>query len=392
MKKILFLFIVLGVSVWIGVSLKADPGYLLLSYHKWTVEMPLWFVVVSGLVLLVLIYYLVHMVHSTERFKGRLFYWYRDRKLTASKNWMSQGLIELAEGNAAQAEKYLLKALKHSDAPFANYVFAAEAAQAQQAYDRRDKYIRKAQFAHDDAYLALELTHVRLQIEGKQLEQALAKLQHLYTLSPKQPNIIRMLYQIYRELGDWDDLYALLPPMKRYKVFPADEMETIEREIYKGVLTHAANLKHGVGLMQLWSEFPRAVQRDPDRILQYAKLLLRFGEPALAEEVIHGILKKHWHEGLVKLYAFAIGNDPQSQLTFMEKWLKQYPDNAILLLTLGRLSIVNQLWGKARSYLENSVALQPTNENHVELAQLLETLGEPEEAIKYYKEGLLNYA
>jgi HemY protein len=51
------------------------------------------------------------------------------------------------------------------------------------------------------------------------------------------------------------------------------------------------------------------------------------------------------------------------------------PRDGALLLTLGRLCRQQQLWGKARSYLEAALAIAPSRAAHVELAQLLEQLG-----------------
>jgi len=91
---------------------------------------------------------------------------------------------------------------------------------------------------------------------------------------------------------------------------------------------------------------------------------------------------------LIDLYGLAIGAEPNKQLTRAEKWLSAHPDHAGLLLTLGRLCLQQQLWGKARSYLEKSVTVMPTRENCLALAKLLEQLGERDLALKYYREGL----
>jgi hypothetical protein len=52
------------------------------------------------------------------------------------------------------------------------------------------------------------------------------------------------------------------------------------------------------------------------------------------------------------------GDDPARQLQTAEGWLKDHPQDASLLLTLGRLSLQNRLWGKARDYLESSLRME----------------------------------
>ena len=50
------------------------------------------------------------------------------------------------------------------------------------------------------------------------------------------------------------------------------------------------------------------------------------------------------------------------------------------MLTLGRLARAGQLWGKAQSYFEASLSIQPTLAAHAELARLLQALDRADEA------------
>jgi HemY protein len=52
------------------------------------------------------------------------------------------------------------------------------------------------------------------------------------------------------------------------------------------------------------------------------------------------------------------------------------------------LSYRNQLWGKARSYLETSLAMRPAAETFEALGQLMERIGDKEAAAKAYQRGL----
>jgi HemY protein len=46
------------------------------------------------------------------------------------------------------------------------------------------------------------------------------------------------------------------------------------------------------------------------------------------------------------------------------------------------------LWGKARSYLEASLAVEPSHTAYVQFGKLLERIGKPEDASRMYREGL----
>ena len=60
----------------------------------------------------------------------------------------------------------------------------------------------------------------------------------------------------------------------------------------------------------------------------------------------------------------------------------------VLLLCLGRLSLRNRLFGKARDYLQSSLQIEPRSETYRELGQLLEQLNETQAALDCYRKGL----
>ena len=63
-----------------------------------------------------------------------------------------------------------------------------------------------------------------------------------------------------------------------------------------------------------------------------------------------------------------------------ERWLAQHNQEASLLFALGRLCERAQLWGKAQSYLEASLALAESWRTHLALGELHAKLGRADEA------------
>jgi HemY protein len=89
---------------------------------------------------------------------------------------------------------------------------------------------------------------------------------------------------------------------------------------------------------------------------------------------------------LVRLYAEASG-DTVRRIERAEAWLATHPGDAVLLLTLGRLCFDQGLWGKAQSYLEASIAVEPTYTAHLALARLQEKLGNADAARRHHRES-----
>jgi HemY protein len=49
------------------------------------------------------------------------------------------------------------------------------------------------------------------------------------------------------------------------------------------------------------------------------------------------------------------------------------------------------LWGKAESYLEASISVQPTPRAHLALAKVLEKRGEKDQALYHYRQSVRSH-
>ena len=90
----------------------------------------------------------------------------------------------------------------------------------------------------------------------------------------------------------------------------------------------------------------------------------------------------------MRLYGIVEGKDSAHQLKKAENWLRNHGEDADLLLTAARLCLRNELWGKARSYLETVIAIRPTPDAYQEYGRLLSQLGEGDAAADAYRSGL----
>jgi HemY protein len=112
------------------------------------------------------------------------------------------------------------------------------------------------------------------------------------------------------------------------------------------------------------------------------------GLTAEAQAIIEHSLEEDWDSGLVNLYGECRSTDALRQIERAERWLREHHKDGALLLALGRLCAQQQLWGKAQSYFEASIAVEPTYSAHLELAQLNDRLDRAEEARKHYRASL----
>lgn len=196
---------------------------------------------------------------------------------------------------------------------------------------------------------------------------------------------LRLLAKAQYGLGNWQELIKMLPRLKKRRVFDSGELAAMEKQAYTSLLTAADSAE----VKQVWGKLPAEQRRQTGLVETYGRILLETGDDIEAEKVLTRAIKRQWDGRLVAQYGRIRGRDPARRLKQAESWLVKHPEDASLMLCLGRLSLRNNLWGKAREYFETSHRLQASAETCAELARLLFSLGEREKSAQFYREGLL---
>lgn len=387
MIRALLIILLLFVSVWLGIQLSQDPGYLLIAINHWTVETTLWVAIAALVLMFVFMHVIWDLVKWMVRIPTSWHKWQARRRAQKAQANTRQGLIEFSEGYWSQAKKHLIKALPDTDTPLINYLIAARAAQEMGDSQLRDDYLREAQQSMPEAKIAVELTQAQLQLANRQWEQALATLKHLQTLAPQHPYVLKLLMNLYQEVRDWSHLIDLLPELKKNQVISGDEFKRLQQYTYLQSMTDLIKQEQYQSLNDFMENIPMSLRNNPELVAKYAQYLLNHAHDQEAENLLRKCLKKHHNEELISLYGLIKGE--VVQLNFAESLLKAHPHSAILLFTLGRICKSKKLWGKARQYLEESIALTPTPQAYKELGTLLEQINDEAGAFMAYRRGLL---
>ena len=388
MKHLFSFFIVIFLAVAAGLLAHEDTGYVLFGRGYNTLEMSLTLFLVLLLLSYIFGYVLLRFVIRSWSMPEQLKQWRSNQQAEKARKTSLQGLINLSQGQWKKAERLLTRAVKNSDMPLLNYLSAAKAAQKQNSPERRDHYLSLAHKSMPDADFSVKLTQAELQFAHGQNEQALATLVHLHNLSPKHPHIMVLLTKIYQDVKSWNDLKNLLPQLHKHKVFPEKNLLQIEKQTYEELIKQSDWSNDFDKLQQLWQNISRELKKDPDLISIYCNKLIELNQNDEAEHILRNNLRKEWNPELIKLYGLVKSSQLEKQLLFAESLSKDHDNNPLLLLTLGRLCMYSDLWGKARAYLEASVGNKELVETYKELGLLMEYLNEPKLAAEYFKKGL----
>lgn len=389
MKWLFGSLLILLVAVFLSLLAYQDPGYVIIAWGYKTAELSLSLFIILAVISLVTFYFAMRLMvtgwHMPDVFRA----WRQRQKHLRARRDTNKGLIELAQGNWARAERYLVRHVTDSEIPLINYLSAARAAQKLAVPERRDNYLALAHNNMQGAGFAVQLTQAELQLVHGQIEQSLATLVQLHSTSPKHAHVLFLLARIYEMLKSWGDLKNIIPDLKKYKIINSEQLAELERVVHRELITIATQRGKLDQLKASWQRTPRPLRQDLEIAQHYTRCLLTLDAHDDAELVVRDIVKRNLDEQLIYLYGLIESSDPDRQLATAESWLKGNENNPVILLTLGRLCKRNKLWGKARSYLDASIGVQARSDSYKELGQLMEQLEEPDKAASYFRQGLL---
>ena len=381
MKFAAIFVIALIVSAFAAQLLLEDPGYVAISFRGNLIEMSVP-VLVGLAALLVFGVWLIRRLIQAPRRLGEAAGRYRAGRAGMK---LTRGMIEVAEGNFARGEKLLARAASTSDAPLFNYLQAARAAHLQGQDERRDEWLRLAFEQTPEAANAVLLTQAELQLDREQHEQALATLRRLEENSKDHSYALALLGRLYYRLQDWDNLASILPRLKKHKRVDQSTIDRWQARVHKEKLDGAADAAE---VLQEWQQVPKHLRGDLSVLDAYYMNLIRTDQQAKAEKELVAALKAEWRGPLVRLYGLVEGPDVTKQLKRAEGWLAKRGEDPDLLLAAARLCLRNEVWGKARSYLETVLSLRPTPEAYQVYGRLLNQLGETDAAADAFRDGL----
>ncbi|MGZ5073509.1 MAG: hypothetical protein ACXWBL_10245, partial [Usitatibacter sp.] len=222
-----------------------------------------------------------------------------------------------------------------------------------------------------------------LLVSQERYEEALAVLNDLSARDARNLRLLRLKLQAEQAMRNWDEVLATVSALAKLGGLGPAEAATARRAAHLGNLNRKA--QDAGALSAYWKQLPAEMRIDPAVAATAARYHLAMGGTAEAQAIVEQALEREWSPSLVALYGEAAGTDALPQIERAEKWLRGHARDPALLLALGKLCMRQGLWGKAQSYIEASLALEPTRDGHMTLAALMERIGRPQEAILHFR-------
>jgi HemY protein len=382
MKGLLWLFVLAALAVALSLAVRGSGGYALFVLPSWRVEISLNFLVLLVTAGFALGYFLVRAVWHILRLPSHVRAFRRRRRAEAGHAATLGAIQSLFEGRFVRVEKLASKAIDLGAAPGLAGLLAARAAQRLRDFERRDQWLERSKQADGEWRVAQAMTKAEFLLDERRFDEARSVLRELHAHGPRHVAALFLMLRAEQGMSNWEEVLRTANALEKHRAMPAEALVSVRTAAYVALLTSRPDRE---SLSRQWESTPRSERIRPRIAAAAARAFMQLGDCRRAHRTIEDALERNWDGTLALLYGECADKDALERLERAEEWLKDRPAEPELLLTLGRLCVQRELWGKAQSYLEASLATRPTQAAHIALAKLYEQLGRPAEAARQFR-------
>lgn len=390
MKGLLWILALFALAVAVALGARFNDGYALLVVPPYRIEISLNLLIVGLLALFGGFYLVLRFTLLTLGLSARVSD-YRARRQREQAAAVFQDAVRLLfEGRFGQAMKRAAEAHAAGTAPGLSALIAARAAQRMRQPEKQQDWLEHARTDDPRTEAATLMLDAEMANEERRFDDALAALARLQGKQGRHIAALRLELRARQGTGDWDGVLKLARQLAKRDALPAEVIREIRTQAHLANISRCAGDR---GRLQAYLRDLPEEERGRRVVLAAAKALSAQGAENDLQRLIEATLgdgaDDEWQSGLALLYGRLGAGDATARIARAEGWLRRHPDDAALLLALGRMCLRQRLWGKAESYLEASLSVEPTRDAHLELAGLLEQLERTDEANRHYRASAL---
>ena len=385
MRQFLWIMVILIVAAILGVFIARFPGFLLLQLGQGSYAAPLWMVFLGTVFSLIILYIIYKTLSFLLFIPQSLRHYQQTNRQKKQLRLLGEGLEQFVIQDFKTASNAFSQLAKLNFLQAQSLLMALVGAQA--TGDKKAQIVIKKQLTQQSASLA---PHTLLLVEVDALldEGAKASLmqakEHLLALKATgtQAILIR-LFEVYLELQEYTQAFNIFLQLDK-KEQPLDGQ--IRMDLLVGFL-HESSSTHET-LENAWKKIPTKDKQEVLIVSTYLNGLISLKQTALAEKLLRKQLNYAFDDELFDLFSTLSVDNDKKQLALAEGWLKNQELSTQISLAMGRICAKNKLFGRAKHYFEQSLALGPTLEATKSLAKLLEDNGQLDEALAIYGKWL----
>ncbi len=383
MRFAIWSVILAAVAVGVALFARHSTGYVVIVAAPYRVELSLNLLIFLILAGYIAFYALARMIATLAAIPERVRVYREERQRSRLRQALNDALLAFFQGRYASAEKSAAAALTGDETKGVAAIIAARSAHELGRFSEREQFLDHAKGSAPDVDQARLTTLADLLVSQQRYGEALAVLNDLSARDARNLRLLRLKLQAEQAMRNWDEVLATVASLAKLGGLGPAEAASARRAAHLGNLNRKA--QDAGALAAYWKQLPSDMRIDSAVAATAARYHLALGGNAEAQAILEQALEREWSASLIALYGEAAGADALPQIERAEKWLREHARDPALLLALGKLCMHQGLWGKAQSYLEASLALEPTHDGHMTLAALMEQIGKPQEAVLHFR-------
>lgn len=389
MKALFWGAVLALVAVAAALGARLNDGNVVVLLPPYRVDLSLNFFVLVSLLLLGVVYWIARTVQKIADFPARVRLYRERRAEVGSQRALRDALRSLFEGRFARAERAARAAQQAPVMAGLAALIGARAAHRMQERERRDEWLAQAE-ADPQLATARLVSAAEMWTEAREDARALDAIDQLQSAGGRHIHAARIALAAHLQAGRWEEVLKGVRLLAK-----RNALHEVVADRYKVVAWRALLMQRRhdpTALEAAWNRIPAEDRRLPELALEGARLLNLAGRGRAASTALEAALEKQWDARLLDEYARAHDFPARERIERAEAWLGEHSGDAALLRCLGLLCLREQLWGKARTYLEESLRAKVHPATLLALAKLAETVGDEGEAARYFREAALGFA
>lgn len=357
MMRVLILFVLVGVFVWLAVWFADNPGRVeieVLGYRLATTVGVLAFVFAVSSALLAVSYRIwLAMRRAPSRFIESRGTSRRQRGYQA----LTHGMVAVAAGDAREAKRAAQKADSLLNEPPLTMLLSAQAAQLEGDEDAARKYFEAMLAEPDMAFLGVRgLLMQATRRDDKQ--EALRLADKAHQLRPDTPWVLKSLFDLQVGAGQWMAADKTLRDAIRVGIVDAATGRRRRAALAVEASREASSRdEKGIALKRA----REAHDLDPGLApasVAFANCLAESGKTRRAVKTLEGAWGRAPHPDVATAYG-ALGSETETPLNRVKRYQRLVtfnPDHPESHFALAEASLAAQLWGEARRHLDQIAA------------------------------------
>lgn len=385
MKFLFWLLLLFALAVALVLAAH-NPGYVLLAYPPYRVEMSLTLFLFLLLALFIAAYSVLHLALAALRLPEYVRSFRIERAREKGRSAMQEALTAFFEGRYATAEQAAARAMELGENSGLNHIIAARSAHELHEYGKRDAYLAAAAGKSPGEATMRLMASTKFSLDQHQPQAALQALKELRNSGVRShAGALRMELRAQQQARNWDAVLNLVTQLEKRGALDATSATQIRQQAWLEKIR--ARMEDAASLLAVWKSIPSEFQRSAQIAAAAARAFIRLNECRSAREILTASLESQWDSELVVLYGDCLADNVVEQIEQAERWLRSHTRDAGLLLALGKLCLHQGLWGKAQNYLDASISVHPSPAAYISLGRLAEKLEQHDLAFRHFQKA-----